>query len=75
MDAQTPRIRRAGPRHARRIRETIRLAPRIAALAVRLGEAMLRWDGAIASVDVNPVILYETGAGAVAVDALVECRL
>ncbi len=46
-----------------------------AALAVRLGEAMLRWDGAVASVDVNPVILYETGAGAVAVDALVECRL
>jgi acyl-CoA synthetase (NDP forming) len=46
-----------------------------AALAVRLGEAMLRWDRAVASVDMNPVIVYETGAGAVAVDALVECRL
>jgi len=46
-----------------------------AAMAVRLGEAMLKWDGAVASVDINPVILFETGAGAVAVDALVECRL
>ena len=46
-----------------------------AAMAVRLGEAMLGWDGAVASVDVNPVIVFETGAGAVAVDALVECRL
>ena len=46
-----------------------------AALAVRLGEAMLRWDGLVASVDVNPVVVYETGAGALAVDALVECRL
>jgi len=45
------------------------------AMAVRLGEAMLRWDGAVASVDLNPVIVFETGAGAVAVDALVECRL
>jgi acyl-CoA synthetase (NDP forming) len=46
-----------------------------AAMAVRLGETMLRWDGAVASVDLNPVIVFETGAGAVAVDALVECRL
>ena len=46
-----------------------------AAMAVCLGEAMLRWDGAVASVDINPVIVFETGAGAVAVDALVECRL
>jgi len=46
-----------------------------AAMAVRLGEAMLRWDGAVASVDLNPVVVFETGAGAVAVDALVECRL
>ena len=35
-------------------------------MAVRLGEAMLRWDGAVASVDLNPVIVFETGAGAVA---------
>jgi acetate---CoA ligase (ADP-forming) len=46
-----------------------------AAMALRLGEAMLRWDGAVASVDVNPVIVFETGAGALAVDALVEARL
>jgi acyl-CoA synthetase (NDP forming) len=46
-----------------------------AAMAVRLGEAMLGWDGGVASVDLNPVIVFETGAGAVAVDALVECRL
>jgi hypothetical protein len=44
-------------------------------MAVRLGAAMLRWDGTVASVDLNPVIVFETGAGAVAVDALVECRL
>jgi acyl-CoA synthetase (NDP forming) len=46
-----------------------------AAMAVRLGEAMLQWNGALASVDINPVIVFETGAGAVAVDALVEWRL
>ncbi len=55
--------------------EPARDTPAFAALAVRLGEAMLRWDGLVASVDVNPVIVYETGAGALAVDALVECRL
>jgi acyl-CoA synthetase (NDP forming) len=46
-----------------------------AAMAVRLAEAMLRWDGAVAAVDVNPVIVFETGAGVLAVDALVEARL
>jgi acyl-CoA synthetase (NDP forming) len=50
-------------------------AAAFAAMAVRLGEAMLQWNGALASVDINPVIVFETGAGAVAVDALVECRL
>jgi acyl-CoA synthetase (NDP forming) len=45
-----------------------------ASMAVRLGEAMLTWDGAVASVDINPVIVFETGQGAVAVDALLECR-
>ena len=44
----------------------------VARAAVRLGEAMLEWNGAVASVDVNPLIVFETGA--VAVDALVECR-
>lgn len=42
-----------------------------AAMAVRLGEAMLAWKGAVSAVDINPVIVFETGAGAVAVDALV----
>jgi acyl-CoA synthetase (NDP forming) len=46
-----------------------------AAMAVRLGRAMLGWDARVASVDINPVIVFETGAGAVAVDALVEARL
>lgn len=41
-----------------------------ARLAVKLGEAMLSWDGAVASVDVNPVAVFETGA--VALDGLVE---
>ena len=47
----------------------------VARMAVRLGQAMLAWDGAVASIDINPVIAFETGAGAVAVDALAECRL
>jgi acyl-CoA synthetase (NDP forming) len=40
------------------------------AMAVRLGEAMLSWNGAVASMDINPVMVFETGKGAVAVDAL-----
>jgi acetate---CoA ligase (ADP-forming) len=47
----------------------------LAAMAVRLGEAMLGWDGKVASVDINPVMVFETGHGALAVDALVEARL
>lgn len=47
----------------------------VARMAVRLGEAMLEWDGTVVSIDLNPVIAFETGAGAVAVDALAECRL
>ncbi len=42
-----------------------------ARMAVRLGEAMLAWNGKVAAVDVNPVMVFETGAGAVALDALV----
>jgi hypothetical protein len=42
-----------------------------ARMAVKLGEAMLAWNGEVAAVDINPVIVFETGAGAVAVDALV----
>jgi acyl-CoA synthetase (NDP forming) len=41
-----------------------------AAMAVRLGEAMLGWGPKVASVDVNPVMVFETGAAAL--DALIE---
>jgi len=40
--------------------------------AVALGDAMLGWGGKVASVDVNPVMLFAQGDGALAVDALVE---
>ena len=43
-----------------------------ARMAVRLGDAMLAWRGEIASLDLNPVMLLEDGAGALALDALVE---
>lgn len=42
----------------------------LAAIAVRLGDAMLEWQGRIGAVDINPVAVYQTGA--VALDALVE---
>jgi hypothetical protein len=41
-------------------------------MAVRLGDAMLGWAEQVASVDVNPVMLFEQGRGALAVDALAE---
>lgn len=41
-----------------------------ARMAVKLGEAIVAWDGAVASVDINPVAVFETGA--LALDALVE---
>jgi acyl-CoA synthetase (NDP forming) len=40
--------------------------------AVKLGAAMLSAGGTIASVDINPVMLFDQGRGALAVDALVE---
>jgi len=46
-----------------------------ARMAVRLGEAMLGWSGQVASVDVNPVMVFETGRGALALDALIERAL
>jgi hypothetical protein len=49
--------------------------PAVARMAVALGDAMLGWQGKVASVDVNPVMVFETGAGALAVDALVERAL
>ena len=47
-------------------------AAAFAGMAVKLGDAMLGWDGRVASVDVNPVMLFDEGAGALAVDALIE---
>jgi len=44
----------------------------IARMAVALGDAMLGWGGKVASVDVNPVMVFAQGDGALAVDALVE---
>ena len=41
-----------------------------ARMAVTLGDALTAWGGAVASVDVNPVMVFETGA--LALDALVE---
>ena len=46
-----------------------------ARVAVALGDAMLGWEGKVASVDINPVIVFETGRGALAVDALIERAL
>jgi hypothetical protein len=43
-----------------------------ARMAVRLGDALLDWDGRVAAVDINPVMVFETGA--LALDALVEAR-
>ena len=43
-----------------------------ARMAVRLGLAMEEWDARVASVDINPVVLLESGA--VALDALVEVQ-
>ena len=42
------------------------------AMAVKLGEALISWDGAVTSVDINPVMVFETGA--LVLDALVESR-
>ena len=49
--------------------------PAFARMAVLLGEAMLAWQGKVASVDINPVLVFETGRGALAVDALIERTL
>jgi len=44
----------------------------VARMAVKLGAALIAWNGAVASVDINPVMVFETGA--LALDALVESR-
>src|SRR5437660_780784 len=42
----------------------------LARMAVKLGEALIAWDGEVAAVDLNPVMVFDTGA--IALDALVE---
>jgi acyl-CoA synthetase (NDP forming) len=46
-----------------------------ARMAVRLGEAMIAWGGKVISVDINPVVVYEEGQGAIGIDALCEVPL
>jgi hypothetical protein len=43
----------------------------VAALALRLG-ALMQADDALEEIEINPVLVREAGAGAVAVDALVR---
>jgi acyl-CoA synthetase (NDP forming) len=43
-----------------------------ARMAARLGDAMIAWGGAVLSVDINPVMVFDTGA--LALDALIEAR-
>ena len=52
--------------------EAARDVPAFARMARRLGEAIIAWRGSVASVDMNPVMVFETGRGALAVDALIE---
>src|SRR2546421_5081155 len=42
----------------------------VARMAVKLGEALIAWDGEVAAVDINPLMVFDTGA--LALDALVE---
>lgn len=44
----------------------------VAKHAVKLGEAMLSWQGEVASIDINPLLVYAEGQGAVAIDCLIE---
>lgn len=41
-------------------------------MAVRLGDAALQWRDSVASIDINPVKVFEQGHGAIALDAVVE---
>lgn len=46
-----------------------------ARMAVCLGEAIVASQASVASIDINPVIVFETGRGALALDALVERKV
>lgn len=41
-------------------------------MAVHLGDAIVQWQGQVASIDINPVKLMAAGEGAFALDAVVE---
>jgi acyl-CoA synthetase (NDP forming) len=44
----------------------------VAQMAVRLGAAIVAWRDQVASIDINPLMVYAAGEGAVALDALIE---
>jgi len=46
----------------------------VARMAVRLGAAIVAWQDRVASIDINPVMVYAAGEGAVALDALIELK-
>ncbi len=46
----------------------------VARMAVRLGAAIVAWQDRVASIDINPVMVYAEGEGAVALDALIELK-
>ena len=60
--------------------ERLRMAPLFAGrdvaafarAAMSLGQAMHGWRQTIASIDINPLMVFQTGRGVLAVDALVE---
>ena len=43
-------------------------------MAVRIGAAIVAWQDRVSSIDVNPVMVYAAGEGAVALDALIETK-
>ncbi len=47
----------------------------VAGMAVRLGAAIVAWQDAVASIDINPVIVHAEGEGAVALDGLIETKM
>ncbi|MGW8270629.1 MAG: acetate--CoA ligase family protein [Burkholderiales bacterium] len=46
----------------------------VARMAARLGAAIVAWQARVASIDINPVMVYAAGEGAVALDALIETK-
>jgi len=46
----------------------------VAQMAVRLGAAIVAWQDQVTSIDINPVMVYAKGEGALALDALIETK-